>query len=130
MRLPRMSVRRWMVLIGLSAVVMAAMVYQRRRESWKAYCLDRQRYHARWEAEYRDTSVRLGQDATEYARSLEAQNLPEARRKRLRYLVKTRLRSTKGTAELSEFHGRMRAKWEHGASNLWLWAEPDPPLPD
>jgi hypothetical protein len=130
MRLPRMTVRRWMVLIGLCAVIMAATVYQRRRESWKAYCLDRQRYNARWEAEYRRISVGLAQDAVEYTKKLEAQDLPEAKRKRLRYLVKQRSRSTKSTAELSEFYRRMRVKWEHGVSNLWLWAEPDPPFPD
>jgi hypothetical protein len=119
-----------MFLIAFSAVVMAALVYHRRRASWVAYTLDRQRYHARWEMVYRDISVMLDRDATEYARKLEVADLPEAKRKRLRYLLKSRIRSTRTNAELSEFHGRMRVKWAVGGGNLWLRAEPDPPSPD
>jgi hypothetical protein len=127
MRLPRMTVRGWMILIAICAAAMGARVYLERKTAWKAYCRDRVRYHVRWEKEYRTLGDARKRSMERYERDVENQELSEPTRKRLRYLIKINIRSVKDLAELTEFHRQMKQKWERGSENIWLQAEPDPP---
>jgi hypothetical protein len=129
MRLLRMTTRRMMILVGISCFLMACEVWRERTVQWISHCREKAAFHARWESEFRRTSVRRACDADTYQKDLESDDLSDAQRKHLRYLVRQRTRSTRYTAELADYYEAMRRKWESAIAHPWLSVPADLPEP-
>jgi hypothetical protein len=130
MRLPRMTTRRWMILVAVVGVALAARVWQNRSVAWRAYCREMGQYHANFEEICRSQAEGLSRSAAKHTESAEDMTRPEKDRRIARYCAKLARRGASHNGIWKDFHGRMKAKWQLAANSLWMNAEPDPPAPE
>jgi hypothetical protein len=134
MRLPRMTTRRWMVIVVIVGVVMGAIVGGVRLKRRHSYFLARVQSHAEREDDCRERKRLF--DALEWNSAAEIEwktkdkqgGSPEvARAKRTRALVHDhKERATRGIA----YHAAMAQKYRYAARYPWFPVEPDPPEPE
>jgi hypothetical protein len=105
MELPRMTTRRWVVTVVISAALLSIFVEINRELKLASQYRLRASGHSLLESVYKGTIFRgTGRAAGTYAH---------------------------GTAnpELAAYHAEMRRKYENAAARPWLAIEPDPPSP-
>jgi hypothetical protein len=105
MRLPRMTTRRWMVMVGIVAIALGVIEIVRERRLASGYRL-RAKFYATWEASTGDivfTGSGRAQGLTAVAKA------PDEGQK--------------------AYAASMRRKYEWAAAHPWLPVQPDPPPP-
>jgi hypothetical protein len=112
MRLPRMTTRRWMIVVAVGASVSAGITFPNR---WSLR--QKARSHASKEA-YAEEMVRV---CAFQAECLQGDDPPSARRLNLSAAV---------YARRTAYHAQLRAKYEQAAVYPWLPIAPDPPEPE
>jgi hypothetical protein len=151
MRLPRMTKRRWMVAVAIVPILLlAAMVIERRRESFRQLAL-------RWaddEAIYshqlgiilpdppgenrpRDFIQAVGKAVDVDPRGTGLPKSPLELALRVAEFVRPHRRNegippsqVEWTRRRVEYAVQLRLKYEHATRYPWLAVEPDPPLPE
>ncbi len=113
MRLPRMTTRRWMVVVAIAAVMLAAAALFRRH----LRLCERGDYHERMEREHALGVWAFG----DLALALADTNPQVAARERAHAAFE---------AENRDRHARLKDKYRHSARYPWLAIEPDPPEPE
>ncbi len=138
MRLPRMTTRRWMILMVIVAIAFGAEMMRRREVAYHA----RANRYALEEAETRASCEMADRSAAEYMKHLrEIQDFAEsggaAFRANWKPIIESATRSATMASDQAErchrwaaHWGALRAKYERAARRPWLLAEPDPPWPD
>ena len=112
MRLPRMTTRRWMVLVSMVALSITAE--RMRRTSLRFRRLAE--YHANEEADYRKVAVQIPQILRAYDS-----------RTYLGYAV---VANAVLSPERAEHHAALHRKYERAARYPWLPVEANPPAPE
>jgi hypothetical protein len=122
MRLPEMTVRRWMITVAIVALVLEGL----RLKRWHDYCLNRAAGHARMESEgLRGEGVHrryLAYDEQHYPRAAGGPDPQESWRRS----EESQARSNR---RFAEHHAEMRRKYVQAAWRPWESVAPDPPLP-
>jgi len=118
-----------MLLVGVFAVVLSTVVWQKRRTTWTAYCRDKVEYHKRLASSWRNVSEGHARHAEEAMVVAGDGGASERKRRWARYVEKSQRRGAKYLGTVAEYHAQMRDKWNVAAKSLWLSAEPDPPEP-
>jgi hypothetical protein len=122
MRLPRMTTRRWMVVVAIVALAFEGIRVKR----WHDYCLDRAAGHAMLESEgLRGEGVHrryLDYDEQHYPRTAGEADPWEKWRRREESQARSNHR-------FAEHHARMGRKYGHAAWRPWESVPLDPPLP-
>jgi hypothetical protein len=129
MRMPRMTTRRWAIVIATVAGILAAADFHKRRIAWRAFCAAKVDYHARlaWSwGNVRDGSARTARKEMELAKDT---SLPDKKRRWFVAIANSKRRYAKYIGAVAEYHVQMSDKYQAATNSLWLHAEPDPPEP-
>ncbi len=110
MRFPRMTTRRWMTVIALAAVLIAAE--ERLRSLRASYILLRD------EHKQEEEMLRLAWRPSGLSKSLDIPGGDDLEATLNRYVK-----------SLMEHHSALRKKYEYAASHPWWAVTPDPPAP-
>ena len=102
MRLPRMTTRRWMVVVAAVGLLMGGAIVGYRLKQWHSFFVARAQHHARMEAAFSSFGGTLS-----------------AHSKHIRASVSENL----------GYHVAMARKYRHAARFPWLSVAPDPPEP-
>ncbi len=116
MRLPRMTTRRWMVVVAISAMVIAASL-------WVSRALLRAQEYRRLAIVHLAFGNLCFGEAGEYRYAADHSRASDRRdRDELQMIEAHQLK-------LANYHHDMARKYEHAARYPWLPVEPDPPPP-
>jgi hypothetical protein len=138
MRWPRMTTRRWLILIAIVAIACGAEMMRRRSVSCRAkanrYALEEAKTRARGER-----SDRSAAECKKHLREIQAfaESGGGAFRVSWKSLIDSATRSATIASDQAEhchrwaaYWGALKAKYERAARRPWLPMEPDPPRPD
>jgi hypothetical protein len=115
MRMPRMTVRRWMMLVGVAAVIAAV-----------ARCVERRAFYLHMAARYRPDEHFYGLRRNEKLRD------------GIHYRYNLTLFTADGVLKeenvkpfekLHKHYAALIAKYRYAADHPWIYVEPDPPEP-
>jgi hypothetical protein len=135
MRLPRMTTRRWMVVVVIVGLLMGGVRLKERR----SHLLSRAQIHKERAAFYPKLESRERQICAEYPRLIAG--LKRLQRYRNREPVQSRLEDLTSLLDLSRrnlarwtnrttYYAATAHKYQHVARDPWLPVEPDPPQPE
>jgi hypothetical protein len=132
MRLPRMTIREWMIAMVVTALAVGAVSLDR----WSRDYRRRAEFHARMESTYEDkwrkAIVRMEKSA-KIVDKLERQLPPDFPPGSFRetvggFALEIRERAA-ADAQRGGYHAALARKYRYAASHPWLPVEPDPPEP-
>ena len=135
MRLPRMTTRRWMILIATVAIAFGAELMRRRSVSYRATA-NRYAFEEAKTRAWGETSDRSAAERQKHLREIQAfaEGGGGAFRASWNPLIDSATRCltlASGEAEfchrMAAHWGALRAKYERAARRPWLPVEPDPP---
>ena len=136
MRLTRMTVRRWMIIIAAIGLVTGGIVGFIRMQRLRAHLNLLAKRHAALEsmfqrrAERIDASIKLTtKELDVFAKTpspLNGRSVLEPVRK----LLVEEYDKQAAAARLTAYHTLLKQKYEYAAQHPWLPVEPDPPIPD
>jgi hypothetical protein len=118
MRPPRMGTHRWMLFIGLVAVIMTAVVWQKLRIAWKAYCREQVEYRDHLALSWRSTNTGLAKLVAEDTQLANDMSASDKDRRFGRYLMKSHRRGAKYLATVADYHAQMTEKWKNATNSL------------
>lgn len=137
-RLPRMTIRRWMIVVILVAAAVTIWTMEkrsdgfRRRAAFHATEEEQARYYQEVETEClalleRETEVELSLIRKHQGTSLGSVSL-EAAEVKIRQAEEIRA-ILRAVVELIDHHARLKRKYERASSRPWVSVSPDPPEP-
>lgn len=131
MRLPRMTMRRWMIAVAVVAALLGAELARRRIREYRFMASeykieavyharssrDSRKAHRRWIDSAQDTEGKAGETDDVTLRAFYIERVSEARS------------SAESEAALAQYQEAMRKKYERAAGRPWESVPPDPPEP-
>ncbi len=113
MRLPRMTVRRWMLAVAATATILASVVWMQRR----AYYLEK---YCSFGMIHKLSGIRWDDKEEPVIRLAEWYFEPDGRLKG-KYLHQFE--------KVHAYYSELRRKYLYAANHPWVYVEPDPPAP-
>jgi hypothetical protein len=126
MRLPRMSIRRWMVAVAVVATLLFTLVNGARMHRKRSFCLRQAAAAALTEANWKAEQERYASLIASVERQRKADGPTEV----LEKVARTLRAELSSMTPKAEYYARARQHWEHAAVHPWLPIKPSPPAPD
>jgi hypothetical protein len=127
MRLPRMTMRRWMIAVAIAGVLLGTAVWGRRLKQQRDYYLKQANFHARLERFFRSVEKMFPTRVASGGRSLKDVSGMMVRSGFVPALVVVG-EHTYLAGGLARHHAELKEKYLHFASRPWLSVPADPPL--